>query len=152
MAMKVLSEKNKFFLIKKLKSHINTIRILMAAFLFSAGLAFVAYKQHWVSEDFSAYPALLSLVILVAVLAYYFRIVNTRKAILHAKKSVITGEIWQKIKHSDEYSTEYAFVVDGVNYGVKSKHFEAFREGELVKIELTEPGKELIRVKRLKQY
>jgi hypothetical protein len=149
--MKELSKKNKFRLLKKLRTYVQTVRLLIAALILTLTFTVLSYKFKWVSGDFPAYPALLSLVISGAILVYYYQIINTRKAILSSKKTVITGAIQKKTSQYDEYSTEYAFEIAGNRYDVKAKDFEAFQEGEQVKIELTEPGRDLIKVKRVKE-
>ena len=147
MLTKALSEKNKFNLLKKLRSSAATLKYLLIAFGITLTAAAIAYYQHWVSEDFPAYLLLLATVMLIAAGVSFFEVINIKKAIVSVKK-VITGTLEKKIKHSDEYSTEYTFVVNGTSYNVKSKHFEAFHEGETIRIELSSPGKELLKVKR----
>ena len=150
MATKELSVKNKFQLVKKLKSRIGVIRVLVGLLIIGLGFTFLAYRKSWVAEDFPVYLGLINAVILVLVMVYSYQIYMIRQAILSSKKTVITGRLQKKSKLCDEYSTEYIFEVEGIPYDVKPRHFDAFQEGEEIRIELTEPGKVLLKVKRLK--
>lgn len=149
MLTKALSEKNKFNLLKKLRSSAATLKYLLFAFAVALAAAGISYMQHWLSPDFPMYLLLLATVILIGAGISFFEITNIKKAIAISKKVVVTGPLEKKIQHSDEYSTEYEFVINGISYDVKSKHFEAFQEGELIQIELSSPGNELLKVKHL---
>ncbi|KAA9345530.1 hypothetical protein [Adhaeribacter soli] len=150
MATKELSIKNKFQLVKKLKNRIGVIRVLVGLLTFGLGITFLAFRNGWVAVDFPVYLGLLTAVILVAVMVYGYQIYMVRQAILTSKKTVITGRIQKKSMQCNEYSTEYIFQVEGRPYDVKSRHFDAFQEGEEIRIEMMEPGKELLKVKRMK--
>jgi membrane-bound ClpP family serine protease len=150
MTTKELSVKNRFQLIKKLKNRVEVTRVLAGLLIIGLGITFLAFRNSWVAKDFPVYLGLLNALIFVAVLVYGYQIYMIRRAIHTSKKTVITGRLQKKSKQCDEYSTEYIFEVEGIPYDVKSRHFDAFQEGEEIRIELTEPGKELLKVKRVK--
>lgn len=146
--MKELSLTDKDLLRKKLESHTRTFRLLCLPFLIAAGLSFLAFRQGWVAADFPPYLALVCFVLLVALLFFLAEIIKIRKAIAGAGKTVVAGRISKKIKSCDEYSTEYFLVVRGKKYEVESQQFDAFREGDHVKLELAVSGQELISIKK----
>ncbi len=96
MVTKALSEKNKFNLLKKVRRSAITLKYLLFAFGLTILATAGAYYQNWISEDFPVYLLLLASVILIAAGVSFFEIINIKKAMVSARKLVVTGILGKK--------------------------------------------------------
>jgi len=148
--MKELSLADKNLLKKHLENQTKSFRLLVWPFLILVVLAYFAFRQHWLADTFPAYLALLALVVLVMLVSFLAEIIQVRKAIKCNSKAIITGIITKKSITSDENYSGLYFEVGGKKYEVEDDQFEAFNEGDRVKLEFSTKGKELIAIKPVK--
>lgn len=150
--MKELTLTDKGLLKKHLESQIKNFRLLILPFLLINVLAYFAFRQQWIADTFPAYLALLGLVLFITLLVSLVEIIRARKALSCTSKVIKTGRLTKKSVISDEHFTGYYFVVSGEKYEVEADQFEAFHEGDRVKLEFSVKGRILLGIKPVKQH
>lgn len=149
--MKELDLTDKDNLRKKLEGHIKNFQLLVIPFILVMILAYFAFRNHWVAVAFPPYLVLLSLVFLFTLVAFGIEITRLRKAINCTSKIIAAGKITAKIRSCNEYNTDCFFVIRSKKYEVECDQFDAFKEGDYVRLEFSSKGNELICVKPIKQ-